>query len=111
MVSQVGGQMQVVAINWHVYLLTHSALALGFVGLTRVVPIIAFSLLGGVVADRRDTALLVFPTKALAHDQLRALRSWLVPGMRAVTFDGDTYIDYRARRPLLTFTRDRWVNG
>jgi MFS family permease len=54
MVSQVGGQMQVVALNWHVYLLTHSALALGFVGLTRVVPIILFSLIGGVVADRRD---------------------------------------------------------
>ena len=49
-----------------------------------------------VVTDRRDTALLVFPTKALAHDQLRALRSWLVPGLRAVTFDGDTDFDDRA---------------
>jgi DEAD/DEAH box helicase domain-containing protein len=48
-----------------------------------------------VVTDRRDTALLVFPTKALAHDQLRALRSWLVPGLRAVTFDGDTNTDDR----------------
>jgi DEAD/DEAH box helicase domain-containing protein len=48
-----------------------------------------------VVADRRDTALLLFPTKALAHDQLRALRSWLVPGMRAVAFDGDTDTDDR----------------
>jgi DEAD/DEAH box helicase domain-containing protein len=48
-----------------------------------------------VVADRRDTALLLFPTKALAHDQLRSLRSWLVPGMRAVTFDGDTSTDDR----------------
>ncbi len=48
-----------------------------------------------VVTDRRDTALLVFPTKALAHDQLRALRSWLVPGLRAVTFDGDTDTDDR----------------
>jgi DEAD/DEAH box helicase domain-containing protein len=49
-----------------------------------------------VIADRRDTALLIFPTKALAHDQLRALRSWLVPGLRAVTFDGDTDSDDRA---------------
>jgi DEAD/DEAH box helicase domain-containing protein len=49
-----------------------------------------------VVTERRDTALLVFPTKALAHDQLRALRSWLVPGLRAVTFDGDTNTDDRA---------------
>src|SRR3954447_26635220 len=48
-----------------------------------------------VVADKRDTALLLFPTKALAHDQLRALRSWLVPGLRAVTFDGDTTTDDR----------------
>lgn len=54
LVSQVGSQMQVVALNWHVYLLTGSALALGFVGLTRVVPIILFSLMGGVVADRWD---------------------------------------------------------
>jgi MFS family permease len=59
MVSQVGAQMQVVALNWHVYLLTHSALALGFVGLTRVVPIILFSLIGGVVADRRDRRVVM----------------------------------------------------
>lgn len=37
-----------------------------------------------------DTTLLLFPTKALAQDQLRSLRSWLVPGLRAVTYDGDT---------------------
>jgi DEAD/DEAH box helicase domain-containing protein len=49
-----------------------------------------------VLHDRRDTALLVFPTKALAHDQLRSLRSWLVPGLRAVTYDGDTAGDDRA---------------
>ncbi|HEY7516329.1 MAG TPA: MFS transporter, partial [Vicinamibacteria bacterium] len=54
LVSMTGTQMQVVAINWHIYLLTRSPLALGFVGLTRVVPIIAFSLWAGVVADRRD---------------------------------------------------------
>ena len=33
-----------------------------------------------VLAGRKGTALLLFPTKALAHDQLRSLRSWLVPG-------------------------------
>ena len=52
--SLIGSQMQVVAINWHIYLLTRSPLALGFVGLTRVVPIVLFSLWAGVVADRRD---------------------------------------------------------
>ncbi|MCZ7529880.1 MAG: DEAD/DEAH box helicase [Acidimicrobiia bacterium] len=43
-----------------------------------------------VVTETRDTALMLFPTKALAHDQLRSLRSWLVSGLRAVTYDGDT---------------------
>lgn len=62
-VSLVGSQMQVVALNWHVYLLTRSALALGFVGLTRVVPIVAFSLLGGVVADRRDRRRIMLGTQ------------------------------------------------
>jgi MFS family permease len=52
--------MQVVAINWHVYLLTRSALALGFVGLTRVLPIIVFSMWGGVLADRADRRRVMF---------------------------------------------------
>ncbi len=43
-----------------------------------------------VVQAGRDTALCLFPTKALAQDQLRSLRSWLVPGLKAVTYDGDT---------------------
>jgi DEAD/DEAH box helicase domain-containing protein len=49
-----------------------------------------------IVRGSRDTALLVFPTKALSQDQLRSLRSWLVPGLRAVTYDGDTNQDDRA---------------
>src|SRR5258707_12577042 len=53
-VSLTGSQMQVVALNWHIYLLTGSPLALGLVGLTRVVPVIVFSLWGGIVADRFD---------------------------------------------------------
>ncbi len=52
-------------------------------------------IVSSVVEGRRDTALLLFPTKALAHDQLRSLRSWLVPGLRAVTYDGDTGGDER----------------
>src|SRR5436853_3159124 len=51
--------MQLVAINWHVYLLTKSPLALGAVGLVRVVPIILCSLLGGLVADAFDRKRLI----------------------------------------------------
>ncbi len=42
------------------------------------------------VTKARATALCIFPTKALAQDQLQSLRSWLVPGLKAVTYDGDT---------------------
>jgi MFS family permease len=64
LVSLTGTQMQVVAINWHIYLLTRSALALGFVGLTRVVPVIVFSLWGGIVADRRDRRVVMFTAQS-----------------------------------------------
>ena len=38
---------------------------------------------------RPGTALLVFPTKALAQDQLRALAELELPGLVAATYDGD----------------------
>jgi MFS family permease len=63
LLSLTGSQMQVVAINWHVYLLTKSPLALGFVGLTRVLPIIGFSLWGGLVADRSDRRRVMLVTQ------------------------------------------------
>ncbi len=43
-----------------------------------------------VGAASPGTALLVFPTKALAQDQLRALTALGVPGLVAATYDGDT---------------------
>ena len=57
--------MQLVAINWHIYLLTHSALALGLVGLFRAGPIILCSLLGGVVADVIDRRRLMIATQTV----------------------------------------------
>jgi DEAD/DEAH box helicase domain-containing protein len=45
---------------------------------------------------RRGTALLVFPTKALAHDQLRALAELEVPGLVAAAYDGDCTPEERA---------------
>lgn len=62
-VSVTGSQMQLVAINWHIYLLTHSALALGLVGLFRAGPIILCSLVGGVVADVIDRRRLMITTQ------------------------------------------------
>jgi MFS family permease len=64
MVSLTGSQMQVAAVDWHVYLLTRSPLALGLVGLSRVIPIVSFSLLGGVVADRYDRKKVMLATQS-----------------------------------------------
>ena len=61
--SVTGSQMQFVAINWHVYLLTKSPFALGLVGLFRGVPIILCSLAGGVVADAVDRKRLMIVTQ------------------------------------------------
>ena len=48
----------------------------------------------------RSTSLLLFPTKALAQDQLRSLASLAVPGLLPVSYDGDSDPDARnwARR-------------
>jgi DEAD/DEAH box helicase domain-containing protein len=46
--------------------------------------------------DPPGTALLLFPTKALAQDQLRALTALDAPGLVAACYDGDTDVDERA---------------
>src|SRR6266436_646131 len=64
-ISVTGSQMQLAAINWHIYLLTHSALALGLVGACRAVPIILCSLMGGVIADVLDRRRLMMATQTV----------------------------------------------
>jgi MFS family permease len=52
--SSVGTWMQNVAQNWLVVNLTHSAFYLGLDAFLGQLPIMLFTLIGGVVADRRD---------------------------------------------------------
>ncbi len=47
-------QMQAIAVGWHIYELTHSALHLGFVGLVQFLPAIILALITGHTADRFD---------------------------------------------------------
>src|SRR5579883_577676 len=54
LISSTGTQMQVVAVSWQVFLLTHSAIALGLIGLMQAIPRLIFSLAGGVLADVLD---------------------------------------------------------
>ncbi len=46
--------------------------------------------------DPASSALLVFPTKALAHDQLRAIGDLAIPRLIAATYDGDADADERS---------------
>ncbi|MEA2172807.1 MAG: hypothetical protein QOD00_399 [Blastocatellia bacterium] len=83
-VSVAGSQMQTVAINWHVYLLTKSSLALGAVGLVRVVPIILCSLVGGVVADVFDRKRLIIATQLVMLTNAGLLAAVTAYGLRSV---------------------------
>jgi len=74
-----GSRMQTAAILWHVSLLAapgRKGIALGLVGAAQVVPIIAFAMLSGVVADaldRRKVMLVTQTTLALLAATLAAL--------------------------------------
>ena len=57
--------------------------------LSYLVPALSSTLDGG-------TILYLSPSKALAADQLRALRELDPPGLRAATYDGDTSFEERA---------------
>ncbi len=57
--------MQNAAINWHTYELSGSALALGGLGLARLIPIVAFSLMGGIVADTRNRRHVMLVTQSI----------------------------------------------
>ena len=48
-------------------------------------------------AGAKSTALLLFPTKALAHDQLRRFTDLGIPEVVADAYDGDTPSDERGR--------------
>ncbi len=62
-VASLGQQVQTTANLWQVYELTDSPLHLGLLGLSRGVPILALSLMGGVVADRVDRRRLIMVTQ------------------------------------------------
>lgn len=83
MVSTVGSQMQLFAINWHIFELLRGqtfivnllgndvtlgaeAFGLGMLGLVRVIPIVLFALLGGVLADALDRRALMVWTRIVS---------------------------------------------
>lgn len=80
--TNVGLQMQTVAVNWHIYTLlrddaatwtlfgqtvqlSSSALALGGLGLMRYLPLLLFGLVGGILADAHNRRRLLLVTLGL----------------------------------------------
>ena len=64
-VASFGGQMLTVAVGWELYERTNSALALGLVGLTNIVPMFLFTLPAGHFADNHDRKRLIVSMTAL----------------------------------------------
>jgi hypothetical protein len=88
MVSMAGSQMQEWMLNWQLYELTGSAVALGLLGLVRVLPMVALSLAGGAVADALDrrrmmlAALAAIRVPAVAGPRGRVDLQALTEGVR-----------------------------
>jgi MFS family permease len=111
-ISLSGSMMQSTAILWHVSLLVpedKKGIALGLVGLVRIVPIIAFSLIAGVVADARNRRNLLLVTQSamtvvavvLAAVTLRGLNVvWPLYLLTAVSAAASSF-DNPARQSLL----------
>ena len=59
LVASFGQQMLTVAVGWELYERTHSALALGLVGLTQMIPMVLCTLPAGHVADNYERKRIV----------------------------------------------------
>ncbi len=100
-VSTTGSQMRQAAVAWQIYVLTHSPVALGALGLVRAAPILLFSIFGGVVADTVDRRKLLLVTQVVlvgvscllaavtfrGSPSIWALYGLVALGMTAVSFD------------------------
>lgn len=58
-IASLGQQMLTLAVGWDLYERTNSALALGFVGLTQMVPMVLFTLPAGHVADNYERKKII----------------------------------------------------
>jgi MFS family permease len=138
MLSTVGAQMILIAVDWHVYKLLQgstyvvtlfghtldlgaAALGLGALGLVRILPVIVFALVGGLVADAHDRrrVLLVTRTVATLIAALLALLALTgrdsVPAIYLLTAAGaaTTAFDSPARQSLVPslLPREHFANA
>jgi MFS family permease len=80
-VAGIGGQLLNVSNLWQIYALTGSAVHLGLTGLARAIPVVLFSLLGGVVADRFDRRKIIVITQSANGLVALCLASLTISGL------------------------------
>jgi MFS family permease len=64
LISITGSQMQIWAVFWQIRTITDQPIALGAVGLARILPVILFSLIGGAFADVHNRRHILFITQS-----------------------------------------------
>ncbi|WP_165093061.1 MFS transporter [Caballeronia sp. SBC2] len=87
--SSVAFQMMSVAIGWQIYSITHSAFALGLVGLSQFLPMFMLTLVVGHVADRYDRRTIAFVCQAI---QGVAALTLCIATWRGMTSQGLIYL-------------------
>jgi MFS family permease len=65
-ISMIGSQMQQWALFWHISILSKDPIAVSVVGGVRFAAVLAFSLIGGLVADRYERRRILFITQGTA---------------------------------------------
>ena len=65
-ISMVGSQMQQWALFWHISQLSSEPIAVSIVGGVRFVAVLAFSMVGGLVADRYNRRAILFITQSMS---------------------------------------------
>src|SRR5947209_15853176 len=79
LVSLIGTWMQSIGQSWLVLELTHNALLLGVVGALQFLPVLLFTLFGGVLADRwPKRTVLLFTQRSEEHTSELQSRQYLV---------------------------------
>ena len=79
-ISLIGTWMQSVAVSWLVWRISKSAFLLGLVGVCSTLPILAFSLYAGVVADRFVRRRVILFTQVFSMLQATVLAAWVTFG-------------------------------
>ena len=82
--SSLGGTMTDFAVTLQVWRLTHAAIAVGLLGLARMIPTLTVAMLGGSLADATDRRRLVLITSSGAMGVSALFAAQAIAGLRQV---------------------------